>query len=185
MSTGVQSKPVTAEELFAMPDDGFRYELVRGELRKMTPAGGRHGYLALEIGAELRNHVKAHELGRVFAAETGFLLASDPDTVRAPDAAFVRRERIEEVGLVDGYWPGAPDLAVEVISPSDTYTEVEEKVIDWLEAGTRMVVVVNPCRKAITVYQSRSDIAVLTAEDTLDGGDVVPGWSVPVRELFA
>lgn len=185
MSTGVQSKSVSAEELFALPDDGFRYELVRGELRKMTPAGGRHGYLALEIGAELRNHVKANNLGRVFAAETGFLLASDPDTVRAPDAAFVRRERIEAVGVVEGYWPGAPDLAVEVISPNDAYTEVEEKVFDWLEAGTRMVMVVNPRRKAVTVYRSRSDIAVLTAEDTLDGGAVVPGWSVPVRELFA
>jgi hypothetical protein len=103
-----------------MPDDGFRYELVRGELRRMPPAGDEHGYLALEIASDLRNHVKANNLGRTDAAETGFKLASDPDTVRAPDVAFVRRERAEKVGRVTGYWPGAPDLAVEVVSPNDT-----------------------------------------------------------------
>jgi Uma2 family endonuclease len=184
MPSDTQTKPMTAADLLALPDDEFRYELIRGELRKMAPTGGRHGMIAVDIATALNQHVKANELGRVFAAETGFLLASDPDTVRAPDAAFVRRERIEEIGSMEGYWPGAPDLAVEVVSPNDPYTEVEEKVIEWLEAGTRMVIVVNPRQEAATVYRSRHDIAVLTEEDTLDGGDVVPGWSLPVQELF-
>ena len=182
--TPTSSEPVTAEELLALPDDGFCYELLRGTLRKMAPAGGRHGFLASEIGAELRNHVKSNGLGRVFAAETGFLLASDPDTVRTPDAAFVCSERVEEVGSVEGYWPGAPDLAAEVISPNDRYTEVEAKIMEWLDAGTRMVVVLDPRRRAVTVYRSRDDIAVLTTDDVLRGGEVVPGWSVPVRDLF-
>ena len=123
-------------------------------------------------------------LGIVYAAETGFKLASNPDVVRAPDVAFIRRDRVEEVGDVEGYWPGAPDLAVEVISPSDTYAEVQEKVFDWLEAGTKMVILVMPRKRAVTVYRSLTDIIMLTEHDVLDGGDVVPGWKVPVRELF-
>jgi len=122
-------RPVTAEELFRKPDDGFRYELLRGELRKVVPAGEEHGYLAMEIGRLLGNHIKANRLGRVYAAETGFKISSDPDTVRAPDAAFVSRERLEEIGPVRGYRPGAPDLAVEVVSPNDTHAEVTGKAL--------------------------------------------------------
>jgi Uma2 family endonuclease len=180
------AKPtVTAEELLRMPADGFRYELVRGELRKMAPAGYVHGRVAMNISAPLLQYVRAHNLGIVCAAETGFKLATNPDTVRAPDVAFIRRERVAEVGDIEGYWPGAPDLAVEVISPSDTYGEVEEKVLEWLEAGVRMVVVVNPRRRVVTVYRSLTDIAILTEADALDGGDVVPGWTMPVRDIFA
>src|SRR5919109_273859 len=113
---------MTAEELLHMPDDGFRYELIRGELRKMAPAGHQHGRIAINVTTPLDQHVRAHNLGTVYAAETGFKLASNPDVVRAPDIAFIRRQRVEEVGNVEGYWPGAPDLAVEVISPSDTFT---------------------------------------------------------------
>ena len=103
----------------------------------------------------LIQHVRANKLGRVYAAETGFRLALDPDTVRAPDVAFVRQERIEEVGKVEGYWPGAPDLAVEVISPGDLYTEVEEKVFTWLEGGTRLVIVVDPRRRTAAVFPGK------------------------------
>ena len=150
----------------------------------MTPAGHHHGRVAINLTTPLDQHVRAHRLGVVFAAETGFRLESDPDTVRAPDVAFIQRERAEKVGDGDGYWPGAPDLAVEVVSPGDSFGEVEEKVFDWLDAGCRMVVVVNPRKRTATVYRSRSDIAVLTEGDELDGGDVVPGWRLPVRELF-
>ena len=101
-------------------------------------------FLGIEIGTSLNIHVKANNLGRVFGADAGFLLARNPDTVRAPDAAFVRRERVEEVGIPSGYWPGPPDLAIEITSPNDRYTEVYEKVDEWLEAGAGMVVVVNP-----------------------------------------
>lgn len=176
---------MTADELLRMPDDGFRYELVRGELRKMAPASHTHGRFEANFIGPLFQHVKANNLGAVYGADTGFKLASDPDTVRAPDGAFIRRERVEEIGDAPGYWPGAPDLAVEVISPGDTYTEVEEKVFAWLEAGARMVVVLNPRRRSVTVYRSLTDIVVLNENNVLDGGDVVPGWSVPVKDLFA
>lgn len=175
---------MTADELLLLPDDGFRTELVRGELRRMSPASHQHGRLGIRVAGPLDRYVDENDLGVVFAAETGFRVASSPDTVLAPDVAFVRLERIEAVGNVEGYWPGAPDLAVEVISRHDLYTEVEEKVIAWLDAGVRMVVVVNPRKRTVTVYRSLSVITILTAHDSLDGGDVVPGWSLPLAAIF-
>ncbi len=135
-----------------MPDDGDRHELIRGELRTVTPAGHPHGRIAMRFAWPLAQYVEERRLGAVYAAETGFLLASDPDTVRAPDVAFVRRERVAEVGETGGYLPGAPDLAVEVISPGDTYTGVEGKVTEWLQAGARMVIVVDPPNRAVKVH---------------------------------
>lgn len=181
----IKEKLYTAEELLQMPDDGKRRELVKGELREMAPAGNQHGYIAGEIFGELRNYVKANDLGRTYTAESGFKIASDPDTVRAPDAAFVSRERLEKVGSVEGFWPGTPDLAVEVVSPGDTHAEVMEKSLAWLDAGCRMVLVVEPERKVVTVYRSREDIRVLTGDEVVDGADVVPGWRLPVAEIFA
>lgn len=175
---------VTAEQLLHIPDDGFRYELVEGVLRHMSPAGHEHGRIVLNLSAPLHQHVRAQRLGAVYAAETGFKLRSNPDTVRAPDLAFVRQERVEAARGAEGYWPGAPDLAVEVISPGDLYTEVEEKVIAWLDAGTRLVLVVNPRHRIVTVYRSLSDVTVLTEGETLDGADVIPGWVLAVREIF-
>ena len=181
------SKPrlVTAEELLDMPDDGHRYELVRGELRKMAPAGYRHGKSAGKLNGTLFIHVETNNLGTVPTAETGFLLASDPDLVRVPDVAFIRREREEAVGVMDGFFPGPPDLAIEVISPHDRYSEVEEKVTDWLEAGTLMVVVVDPRRRTASVRLPGQAAVTLTELDTLNGGDVVPAWSLPVADIFA
>lgn len=176
---------MTADELLKLPDDGVRYELVQGELRRMSPAGHHHGRLVLNITTPLDQYVRTHQLGAVYAAETGFQLTSDPDTVRAADVAFVRQERVAAVGDTDGYWPGAPDLAVEVVSPNDLYTEIEDKVSDWLDAGTRMVVIVNPRKQSVTVYRSRTDITLLTADNTLDGADVVSGWQIAIRSLFA
>ena len=176
---------VTAEELLDMPDDGYRYELVRGELRKMAPAGSEHSISGIQIGASLFNHVKANNLGRVFGADAGFLLTRNPDTVRAPDAAFVRRERIEAVGIVSGYWPGPPDLAVEIISPNDRYTEVYEKVDEWLAAGAGMVVVVNPRNRTATIRAAGTNPVILNEGDTLEGGEVVPGWQMPLADIFA
>ena len=151
----------------------------------MPPAGGEHGQLAMKIGWRLGQHVETLGLGNTYAAETGFILARNPDTVRAPDAAFVRQETVEAMGPIRGYLPGAPDLVVEVISPGDSYADVQDKVMEWLEAGSRMVVVINPCRRTVAVYRSRSDIVILTEEDTLQGGDVVDGWEVAVSDLFA
>ena len=175
---------ITAEELLNMPSDGFRYELIKGMLIQMSPAGKKHGKVAVRITAPLEQYVHSNRLGEVYAAETGFKIASDPDTVRAPDVAFVGRERVEQIGDIDGFLPGSPDLAVEVVSPGDSYAEVEEKVLDWLDAGARIVIVVTPRKKTVTVYRSRTDIKVLTETDSLSGEDVVPGWVLPLKDLF-
>jgi Uma2 family endonuclease len=175
---------ITADDLSRMPEDGFRHALVKGELITMAPAGFHHGMLAGQIFLSLGEFVRRQGLGVVLAAETGFKIASNPDTVRAPDVAFVCKERFEQIGPTEKFWPGAPDLAVEVVSPGDSYSEVQGKVFDWLEAGTRLVIVADPRKQAITVYRSMKDIEVLTARDTLDGGEVVPGWRMPVGDIF-
>ena len=178
------TKTMTADELLNMPDDSFRYELVRGELRKMAPAGHDHGRIAASVAARLYMHVTGGGLGRVYVAEAGFKLGSDPDHVRAPDAAFVRRERAEAARGTPGFFPGAPDVAVEVVSPSDSYTEVEEKVEDWLGAGTLAVIVVDPRRRTVKVHRSLADAVVLTEADVLAIEDIVPGWRMPVQDIF-
>jgi Uma2 family endonuclease len=175
---------MTAAELARLPSNGLRHELVRGELRTMAPAGGEHGAIGLNLAGPLHAHVKANQLGVVLAAETGFQITSDPDTVRAPDIAFVGRDRIPATGIPKSYWPGAPDLAVEVVSPSDTVYEVDDKVLDWLEAGTRLIWVVNPKQRTVTVYRSLTDVTILREADHLDGEGVVPGFRIPVREIF-
>jgi Uma2 family endonuclease len=179
------TKPMTADELLAMPDDGYRYELVEGELRRMSPAGDEHGLVGMELAIPLGSHVKKNKLGKLYLAETGFLIKTDPDTVRAPDIAFVRMERIKETPGIKGYRVGAPDLAVEVVSPGDTVSEIEEKVAEWLEGGARMVLVVSPKLHTVTVYRSLTDIVTLTEKDKLDGADVVPGFQMNVVEIFA
>jgi Uma2 family endonuclease len=182
---GATTQLMTAEELLKLPRGRNRYELVEGELRQMSPAGHNHGKIAARLGAELFRHVEEHDLGEVYAAETGFKLKSDPDYVRAPDAAFVRRERVEQVGDAQGYFPGAPDLAAEVVSPGDSVGEVEEKVEEWLDAGASLVWIVSPKLRTVTVYRSRTDVTTLTEKDTLDGGEVVPGFNYPLAKLFA
>lgn len=178
------TKPMTADELLAMPDDGYRYELIEGGLRRMSPAGDEHGRVGMELAIPLGSHVKQNKLGKLYLAETGFLIKTNPDTVRAPDIAFVRIERIAQGPGVKGYRVGAPDLAVEVVSPGDTVSEVEEKVAEWLEGGARMVWVVSPKLHTVTVYRSLTDIVTLTEKDKLDGADVVPGFQMNVAEIF-
>lgn len=175
---------LTAEELLKMPDDDYRYELVKGVLRKMPPAGFEHGIRTIKIGSRLNVYVENNRLGCVCGAETGFVISRNPDTVRAPDAAFIRQSVLDQRSTPKGYWEGAPDLAVEVISPGDTYTEVSEKVADWLQAGCAMVWVINPRRETIEVHRSVEDFTTLSGDDTLDGGDVVEGFQCRVRDIF-
>jgi Uma2 family endonuclease len=181
----VDQQLMTADDLLRMPYDGMRHELVRGELRTMPPGGWGHGKRSSKLDRSLGNHVEAHGLGEVATNETGFLLTTNPDTVRAPDVAFVCRERLLEADPERGYYPGAPDLAVEVISPNDLYTEVEEKVAEWLAHGTRLVFVVNPRQRTVAVHRPGRDVRILGIDDSLDGEDVVPGWTLAVRDLFA
>lgn len=173
----------TADQLLAMPDDGWRYELVQGELRRMAPSGYPHGRAAVRIGRLLDEYVEANGLGAAFGAETGFRLASGPDTVRAPDAAFVRAERLADLPE-NGFFPGAPDLAVEVLSPGDTRVGTAEKVRDWLAAGTRMVMLIDPARRVVEAHRPNRTRLRLGPGDVLDADDVVPGWRVPVSRLF-
>src|SRR5205085_4414334 len=176
---------MTADELFALPNDGCRYELIAGELRRMSPAGDEHGRVGMELAIPLGYHVKQHKLGKLYLAETGFLIQTNPDTVRAPDIAFVRMERIQQTPKVKSYRVGAPDLAIEITSPGDTVRAVEDKVTEWLGAGASMVWIVSPKLKTVTVYRSLTDIVTLTEKDTLDGGEVVHGFRLPIAEIFA
>jgi Uma2 family endonuclease len=178
-------KQMTVEELWRLPDDGMRHELIDGELKTMAPNGREHGRVAMRFGARLNGFVEQHELGEVWAAETGFVLARAPDVVRAPDVAFVRRERLGAGGAETGYFPGAPDLAVEVVSPNDRAGDIEAKVATWLEHGTRLVIVVYPRTRSARVHRPGELPRELSEADSIEGGDVVPGWVLPLRELFA
>jgi Uma2 family endonuclease len=184
MATTTNTPLMTAEELLLRPDDGLRHELIRGELTTMSPSGSEHVVIIVRLTARLFQHVEADRLGVVFGAEGGFLIARNPDTVRAPDIAFVRRERIPPTGIPRGFWPGPPDLAVEVLSPGDRVGEVDEKVGEWLAAGTLMVWIVNPRWGSVTVHRPARAIRLLSGDATLDGEDVVPGFRCPVRDLF-
>ena len=172
----------TAAQLLRAGDIG-RCELVRGELRMMIPPGFQHGRITIKLTRPIVNHVEAHGLGIVVAAETGFVLSRDPDTVRALDVAFVRAER--GPGPERGYFPGAPDLAVEVLSPDDRPGYVCEKVAEWLEAGTRAVWVVDPRVRTVTVHTPAENPRVLREAEILDGGAVLPGFELAVRDIFA
>ena len=178
-------RAMTAEELLRLPDDGWRHALVRGELQRMTPAGFRHGAVIMNVAAPLSHHVRTRRLGVVCGAETGFVLARNPDTVLAPDVAFVRRERIPASGLPAAFWEGPPDLAVEVTSPGDTRPEVAEKVASWLAAGTRVVWVVDPGRGSVVVHEPGATPRRLAASDVLDGAPLFPGFRFPVADVFA
>ncbi len=182
MAVGQSS--VTAEELLRSPDDGLRRELVRGEVRQMAPAGNVLGSIAMNISTPLDRHMRSNGLGVAFAAETGFRISENPDLVRAPDTAFVRQERVETVGEMEGYWPGASDLTVAVVSPNDRFSEVEEKVADWLATGARMVLIANPQGRTVTVRRSGREALIPSEGETIDGGEVVPGWTLPVADVF-
>jgi Uma2 family endonuclease len=176
---------MTAKELERLPDDGCRHELVNGELITLSPTGFDHGAVVVNLTVLLANHVRSRQLGAVVGAETGFKIASKPDTVRAPDIGFIRRDRLPAPGRPRTFWPGPPDLAVEVISPTDRMSEVDEKAAAWLSAGAAMVWVVNPESRTVTVHRTGRPARVLNENDALGGEDVVPDCAIPVADVFA
>lgn len=174
---------VTAEELERFPSDDRRYELVKGRVVRMSPVGSRHGGVTVGLAFLLVQHVRAHALGAV-VTDVGFVLATKPDTVRAPDLAFIHRARIPETGLPRGFWKGPPDLAVEVLSPDDTRREVLAKVDEYLHHGVPLVLTVDPDDKTVTVFQANAAPATLGLDQELDISDVVRGFRCAVRDIF-
>jgi Uma2 family endonuclease len=181
----VEPRLMTAEELLALPDDGMRHELVKGEIRTMAPAGGEHGDIGGTVHGNVFIVVRAGRMGRVFNSDTGFLLGRDPDTVRAPDVAFIRADRIPPEGIPKkGYIPIAPDLVVEVVSPGDTAAEVQETVEEWLGFGARAVWVVYPSGPRLQLNLPDGSARTLGPDDDIDGGEALPGFRMRLRDLL-
>jgi len=179
----VSERTWTVDDLYALPDDGWSYEIQQGLLLSEPLPGTRHGLVLSAIDWALNEFVREHKLGVVLSGDTGFILARSPDTVRGPDVAFVSRARFEPVGAVPSAFPGPPDLAVEVLSPSDRPGDVHAKVADYLAAGTHLVWIVDPELRRVTVYPPLLSPRVLGPVDTLDGGEVVPGFAIRVEDL--
>jgi len=174
---------LTAEDLYEIPDDDKHYELVNGRLRVSEPPGFSHGSLQLRLASRLLVFVDAARMGTV-VTEVGFVLRRRPDTVRAPDVAFVRAGREPSADRAERYFEGAPDLAVEVVSPDDRAWEVAEKVDEYLTYGARLVWMVYPRARHVIVHAPDGVARVLRVGDALDGGDVIPGFRLTLAELF-
>ncbi len=174
----------TVTDLERLAPEGDRWELIRGELRRVAAAGGRHGEIAYEFGRRIGNHVVEGRLGRLYSSDTGFVLARDPDVVLMPDVAFVRKERLPGAAEREGIMPLAPDLVVEVVSPTDRSADVEEKVGLYLAGGVVVVWVAEPRRRAVAVHCPSVPALVVGEGEALDGGDLLPGFRLPVEEVF-
>jgi Uma2 family endonuclease len=183
-ATATQSTLMTAEELLLLPGD-VRCELVEGELVEMSPAGGEHGDVAHRITRHLDRLVDRGVAAQVVAWETGFILNTDPDTVRAPDVALIFSARLPDGRLPRGYIEGAPDLAVEVVSPGDRAAEIDAKVREYLSAGTRLVWVVYPETRCVHVFRADGTASVVREGGLLSGEDVLPGLGIALAEVFA
>jgi Uma2 family endonuclease len=185
MTSATATKLITAEEFLQMPEpkDGSRQELVRGVIVTMPPPAARHGACCSKIVRRLGNFVEDNRLGTVLCNDAGFISERDPDTVRGPDVSFWNRERLPE--LPDGYVPIPPDLAVEVVSPNDHYTRVQNKVRDYLTKGVRLIWVIDPEDRSVTVYRATGQMTILTETGTLSGEEVVLGFTCRVADLFS
>lgn len=174
---------LTAEELLYVNVPDKRVELVRGVLVVREPAGLRQGRVVAALSRRLTDHVQTSGTGQVYAGDTGFTLSRGPDTVRAPDIAFIRRERIPDPEPM-GFPDLAPDLAVEILSPTNRPGEMLAKVADWLRAGTRLVWVVDPERRLVRVYRHDGTEALVPATGALSGEDLLPGFTCPLDAIL-
>lgn len=175
---------MTAEELFEWVN-GRRGELIKGEFIEMSPSGGTHGKLSSKIARILGNFIEENNLGESFGAETGFVLFWNPDTVRAPDFAYIAKERLPQIKEFDKFISIPPDLAVEIISPNDRWPDVEDKIADYFAAGVKLVWIINPKPQTVQVYRSPSQSSLLSGSDVLQGDNILPGFSIPVERIFA
>ncbi len=178
-------KLLTADDLLAMPDDGKRYELVRGALIEMPPTSHEHGRVAARFGRRIGNFVEEHDLGHDIAAETGVNIERDPDTVRAPDYGFISYDRMAEPPPSRGFADVIPDLVVEVVSPGDRQPEIDAKTQMWLDAGVRLAMVVYPETQAVYAHHSDGLVVRYGIGDTVVGDRVLPGFTCPVADIFA
>ena len=174
---------MTAREFECLQDNGRHYELIKGELSEMVPPGGIHGSITCDFTIYTGFFIVSQNLGQCFAAETGFLIERNPDTVFAPDWAFITKERLPAI-IPEGYISIIPDIVLETRSPSDTKRKVAEKVARWLEAGVKIVWELNPTTKELTVYSQNSEPKVLRTEDTLTGGEILPDFSLLLSKIF-
>lgn len=183
MSTDVKNL-ITANELFGMSPDNKRRELIHGVVRMMSPAGSEHGKVAARILVRLASHVEEHDLGEVFAAETGFRIGANPDTVRAPDAAFVSFARLQTAKPTRSYLELAPDLVVEVVSPNDSFSSVEAKARQWLDAGSRLVLIADPENETLQVYTGKQQRMLFKEGEVFESGKLLHNWSLAVNDVF-
>lgn len=178
------SPPMTAAEVERPSLPGKQVELVRGRLVVREPPGTRHGAIAANLVYYLSDFARRQGAGIVLAQDTGFKIAADPDTVRAPDVAFLARERTSQIPE-RGYAELAPDLVVEIVSPGDAPAELLAKVADWLAAGSRLVWVIDPERAEARIYRKDGSLSVLPKNGTLDGEDVLPGFLCPLKDVLS
>jgi len=178
----VKQQLVTAEELYEMPEvPGKSRELVDGEVVEVSPVKLRHGLITGLVYDALKHHVRQHNLGLVIGDNFGYVLKRDPDTMRVPDVSFLARDRAPDL---DRFGEGPPTIAVEVISPTDRASDIQERVRDYLQAGTLQVWILWPRSRSMSVYRPDADTLELGSEGYLDGGDALPGFSVRVGDLF-
>ena len=183
-ATVTKAKLLTADDLLRLDAEGVRGELIRGVLCETMPAGYEHGTIVMNLGIALGNFIKPRELGSLTASDSGVWLERDPDTVREPDVAYFSAETMPPGMRVTGYAETPPDLVVEVVSPSDTVREVNDKAFMWLGYGVRLVWVVYPDTRTVDVYRSGRAVTTLTEDDSLDGLDVLPGFTCAVSDIF-
>lgn len=175
---------MTAEEFMELPEDGYRYELINGELERMPPPGFPHGRIQARLVVPLGQFVWDHDLGEVFG-EVGVKLTSNPDTVLAADITFITKHRLKEAGEVTGYWLGPPDLAVEVLSPSDRPSKVKTRIADWFGYGVKQLWIVNQKNRTVTVYRAPSDATTFCGSDNLEAQDLLPGFRLSLDRIFS
>lgn len=180
----VATKLITVEALEAMGGGGRHSELVDGVLLEMSPTAWDHGFIASDLHEFLAPYVRSRRLGQLLIAGAGFAVAREPDSVLAPDIAFVSTERLDDVKRGRGFSPVAPDLVVEIESTSNSERQIARKMELYLAGGTRLIWLIRPRTRAVLVYRPDRPVETLTAADELDGHDVLPGFRLKIGELF-